>query len=41
MSVSKWRWTEECDGRPCPGDCDVCSFYPGEEEEGEESEGEG
>lgn len=28
MSVSKWRWTEACDGRPCPGDCDHCSFDP-------------
>ena len=26
MSVSKWRYTEECNGRPCPGDCDHCSF---------------
>ena len=24
MSCSKWRWTEECDSRPCPGDCDLC-----------------
>lgn len=24
MSCSKWRWTEECDSRPCPGDCDYC-----------------
>ena len=28
MSVSKWRYTEECNGRPCPGDCDYCSFEP-------------
>lgn len=28
MSVSKWRYTEDCDGRPCPGDCDHCSFEP-------------
>ena len=28
MSVSKWRYTEECNGRPCPGDCDHCSFEP-------------
>ena len=30
MSVSKWRYTEECNGRPCPGDCDHCSFEPGD-----------
>lgn len=24
MSVSKWRYTEQCEGRPCPGDCDLC-----------------
>ena len=28
MSVSKWRYTEACDGRPCVGDCDLCSFDP-------------
>ena len=28
MSVSKWRYTEECNGRPCPGDCGHCSFEP-------------
>lgn len=26
MSCSKWRWTKACDGRPCPGDCDLCGF---------------
>lgn len=26
MSVSKWRWTEACDGLPCPGDCDLCGY---------------
>lgn len=26
MSCSKWRWTEECDSRPCPGDCDLCDY---------------
>ena len=30
MSVSKWRYTEACDGMPCPGDCDHCSFDPEE-----------
>ena len=29
MSCSLWRWTKDCDGQPCPGDCDVC----GKEEE--------
>ena len=24
MSCSLYRWTEECDWQPCPGDCDVC-----------------
>ena len=24
MSCSLWAYTAECDGRPCPGDCDVC-----------------
>lgn len=24
MSVSLWRWTEACEGTPCPGDCDLC-----------------
>lgn len=33
MSVSKWRYTEACDGRPCCGDCDHCSFNPEEPEE--------
>lgn len=26
MSCSLWRYTEQCEGRPCPGDCDECSF---------------
>ena len=26
MSCSLWRYTEECEGRPCPGDCDLCDF---------------
>lgn len=33
MSVSVWRWTEECDGRICVGDCDVCSYAEESEEE--------
>lgn len=24
MSVSLWRYTEECDGGYCVGDCDLC-----------------
>ena len=31
MSVSKWAWTDECEGRVCVGDCDLCS-YPDETE---------
>ena len=26
MSCDKWRWTEECDHRVCPGDCDLCDY---------------
>ena len=37
MSCSLWRWTEECDHRPCPGDCDECS-YPDTEEGEDETE---
>lgn len=36
MSVSLWRWTEACDGQPCPGDCDNCDYEPEEEEEEED-----
>lgn len=25
MSCSLYRWTEECEGQPCPGDCDLCN----------------
>ena len=35
MSCSKWRYTEECDYRPCCGDCDFCD-YEEEEEDGSE-----
>lgn len=31
MSVSLYRWTEECDKRECPGDCDLC--HENEEDE--------
>ena len=30
MSVSLWRYTEQCEGRPCPGDCDCCEYDPDE-----------
>lgn len=33
MSVDKWRYTEECDFRPCSGDCDLCEYDNEEEEE--------
>ena len=33
MSVSKWRYTEECDGEYCCGDCDFCDKEPEESEE--------
>lgn len=26
MSCDKWAWTPICDTRPCPGDCDYCSY---------------
>ena len=26
MSISKWRWTHECDERICPGSCDYCDM---------------
>ena len=39
MSVSKWAYTERCDGGYCPGDCDYCSkadaFYELHEAEDE------
>ena len=33
MSVSRWRWTPECDKGICIGDCDLCEkteAIPGE-----------
>lgn len=32
MSCSLYRYSEKCDGRPCPGDCDLCDYFPDEEE---------
>lgn len=32
MSCSLWRWTEECEGKPCPGDCDLCEENDEDEE---------
>lgn len=28
MSVSLYKWTEACEGQPCPGDCDLCNKEP-------------
>lgn len=33
MSCSLYRWTEECEGKPCPGDCDICHDVPEEEDD--------
>ena len=35
MSCSLYRWTEECDGQECPGDCDLCPKAD-EQEEGDD-----
>ena len=32
MSVSKYRWTEECDTHLCIGDCDFCDYNTEDEE---------
>ena len=32
MSVSLWRWSEKCEGKPCCGDCDFCEEEDDEEE---------
>lgn len=43
MSVSLWDWRPVCDTRPCPGDCDLCSYedeYTIYEENGTVSVGE-
>lgn len=32
MSVSLWAYTESCEGKPCPGDCDNCN-KPEEEDD--------
>lgn len=34
MSVSLWRWSERCEGKPCCGDCDECA--EGEEDDGKD-----
>lgn len=36
MSVFRWRYTEECEGRYCCGDCDKCDK---EDEEDDETDG--
>ena len=28
MSVSRWKYTEQCDGDYCCGDCDNCNKEP-------------
>lgn len=33
MSADKWNWTPICDTRPCPGDCDLCSYEDDYEDE--------
>lgn len=33
LSVSKWKYTEECEGDYCCGDCDLCDKEPEESEE--------
>ena len=33
MSVSKWLYTEECDGEPCVGDCEFCGILGDEDYE--------
>ena len=35
MSVSMWRWTEECPMDECCGECDLCEYEPDEEDEDE------
>ena len=32
MSCSLYRYTEECDGQVCVGDCDLCDHCPDTEE---------
>lgn len=32
MSVFRWRYTEECEGRYCCGDCDKCDKEDEEDE---------
>lgn len=36
MSCSLWRWTEDCEGQFCPGDCDLCDKNNEEETNAEE-----
>lgn len=37
MSVSKWAYTEECEGKYCCGDCDLCGEKPEDESGGRRS----
>ena len=31
MSCDKWKYTENCDGEPCCGDCDLCDYEDDED----------
>ena len=39
MSVSKWRYSEACEGKPCIGDCDLCSGYEDDDDNEIEQDG--
>lgn len=26
MSCSLWRYSDQCEGRLCPGDCEICDY---------------
>ena len=28
MSGDRWKWSTQCEGMPCIGDCDFCDFEP-------------
>lgn len=33
MSCSLYMWTSECEGQPCPGDCDLCDKHEYEDDD--------
>ena len=41
MSCSLWRYTESCDYHPCPGDCDLCEENNEDEDNTDNSLGDG